>query len=64
MYSLFVPMEWNMEGFIDRYMAYPCLHKPEEKSIRVLMMSMISNGAIDYWQAEVDSLKKRCRCFK
>ena len=55
MYSLFVPMEWNMEGFIDKH-GLPVLHKPEEKILGV-DDEMISNGAIDYWQAEVDSLK-------
>ena len=55
MYSLFIPMEWNMEGFIDRY-GMPVFRKP---AVSVLGVDgeMISNGAIDYWEAEVDSLK-------
>ena len=56
MYSLFIPMEWNMEGFIDRY-GMPVFYKPE-KPVLGVDGEMISNGAIDYWQAEVDSLKK------
>ncbi len=56
MYSLFIPMEWNMEGFIDVY-GMPVFHKPE-KPVLGVDGEMISNGAIDYWQAEVDSLKK------
>ena len=28
LYSLFVPMEWNMEGFIDRY-GMPVLDNPK-----------------------------------
>lgn len=55
MYSLFIPMEWNMEGFIDIY-GMPVFNKPEEP-IRGIDGSWIKNGAIDYWQAEVDSLK-------
>ena len=55
LYSLFIPMEWNMEGFIDRY-GMPVFRKPEEPIIGVDNM-MIKNGAIDYWEAEVDSLK-------
>jgi len=55
MYSLFVPMEWNMEGFIDKH-GLPVFYKPEKKILGV-DDEMIINGAIDYWQAEVDSLK-------
>tara|TARA_R100000781_G_scaffold47351_1_gene31845 strand:- start:847 stop:3093 length:2247 start_codon:yes stop_codon:yes gene_type:complete len=56
MYSLFIPMEWNMEGFIDRY-GMPVFYRPENPILGV-DGEMIYNGAIDYWQAEVDSLKK------
>ena len=49
-------MEWNMEGFIDRY-GMPVFRKPEKK-IRGVDNEWITNGAIDYWEAEVDSLKK------
>ena len=55
MYSLFIPMEWNMEGFIDIY-GMPVFRKPA-KPIRGVDGEMIDNGAIDYWEAEVDSLK-------
>jgi len=56
LYSLFIPMEWNMEGFIDRY-GMPVFHKPN-KPIAGVDGEWITNGAIDYWEAEVDSLKK------
>jgi hypothetical protein len=55
LYAIFIPMEWNMEGFIDRY-GHPVFRKPEEPIMGVDGM-MIKNGAIDYWEAEVDSLK-------
>lgn len=55
MYSLFIPMEWNMEGFIDIH-GMPVFRKPEEKT-RGVDGNLIANGAIDYWEAEVDSLK-------
>jgi len=55
LYALFVPMEWNMEGFIDRY-GHPVLRKPVEPVMGV-DGGWIKNGAIDYWEAEVDSLK-------
>ena len=55
LYSLFIPMEWNMEGFIDLY-GMPVFYKPEQP-IKGVDGMMIKNGAIDYWEAEVDSLK-------
>jgi len=55
MYSLFIPMEWNMEGFIDRY-GMPVFKTPK-KPVLGIDNEMIDQGAIDYWQAEVDSLK-------
>ena len=55
MYALFIPMEWNMEGFIDRY-GMPILRKPSQP-IRGVDNNMITNGAVDYWEAEVESLK-------
>jgi len=55
MYALFIPMEWNMEGFIDIY-GMPVLRKPSQP-VRGIDGNWIMNGAIDYWEAEVDSLK-------
>lgn len=55
LYAIFIPMEWNMEGFIDIY-GHPVFNKPKEK-IRGVDGNWITNGAIDYWEAEVESLK-------
>ena len=55
LYNLFIPMEWNMEGFIDIH-GMPVFRKPETP-IKGVDGQMIKNGAIDYWEAEVDSLK-------
>lgn len=54
LYSLFIPMEFNMEGFIDRY-GMPVFYKPE-KPVLGIDNEPIIQGAIDYWLAEVDSL--------
>ena len=56
MYSLFIPMEWNMEGFIDRY-GMPVFRSPEQ-GIEGIDGETIYQGAIDYWDNEVESLKK------
>ena len=55
LYSLFIPMEFNMEGFIDRY-GMPVFKSPE-KPILGIDGEYIKQGAVDYWEAEVDSLK-------
>lgn len=55
LYSLFIPMEWNMEGFIDKY-GMPVFYKPKEP-LKGVDGGWIKNGAIDYWEAEVESLK-------
>ena len=55
MYSLFIPMEWNMEGFIDRY-GMPVFKNPRNP-IEGIDGEEIYQGAVDYWEAEVDSLK-------
>ncbi len=55
LYSLFIPMEWNMEGFIDIY-GMPVFYKPETP-VKGVDGMMIKNGAVEYWEAEVDSLK-------
>ena len=55
LYSLFIPMEWNMEGFIDRY-GSPVFYNPDEETIDVYG-DYITQGAVDYWENEVESLK-------
>ena len=52
--NLFIPMEWNMEGFIDIF-GMPVFRTPD-KPVRGIDGEMIIQGAIDYWQNEVDSL--------
>ena len=56
LYNLFIPMEWNMEGFIDRY-GMPVFTSPEQEVLGV-DGEYIYQGAIDYWNNEVDALKK------
>ena len=55
LYSLFVPMEWNLEGFIDRY-GRPVMETPD-RPIEGVNGEWIKQGAIDYWENEVASLK-------
>jgi hypothetical protein len=55
LYNLFIPMEWNFEGYIDRY-GMPVFETPE-KPVKGIDGMMIKIGAIDYWNNEVESLK-------
>ena len=56
LYSLFIPMEWNMEGFIDRF-GMPVLRTPDKPVIGIDNEPIVQ-GAINYWENEVDSLKQ------
>ena len=55
LYSLFIPMEWNFEGFIDSY-GHPVFDTPETPII-ALDGSVIEIGVIEHWENEVDGLK-------
>ena len=55
LYSLFIPMEWNYEGFIDSY-GIPVFETPE-KEVLDPYGDIIDIGVIDHWQNEVDGLK-------
>jgi hypothetical protein len=55
LYSLFIPMEWNYEGFIDTY-GVPVFNTPQEP-VEAPDGTLIEVGVIDYWQNEVTGLK-------
>jgi hypothetical protein len=55
LYSLFIPMEWNYEGFMDQY-GRPVFETPEEE-ILDHYGDYIDIGVIDHWQNEADGLK-------
>jgi hypothetical protein len=55
MYSLFIPMEWNFEGYIDQY-GWPVFEDPI-KPVLGIDGEMIKIGVITYWKNEVDALK-------
>ena len=55
LYSLFIPMEWNYEGYIDMY-GIPVFETPKTKTFGPDGYQ-IKIGVIDYWDNEVDGLK-------
>jgi hypothetical protein len=55
LYSLFIPMEWNYEGFIDEY-GLPVFNTPTE-TVLGPYGDVIEVGVIDYWENEVNGLK-------
>jgi len=55
LYSLFIPMEWNYEGFIDAY-GVPVFDKPKD-AVRDPQGDLITTGVIEHWENEVDGLK-------
>ena len=55
LYSLFIPMEWNYEGFIDEY-GQPVFDTPETE-VKGSYEDIIDIGILEHWQNEVDGLK-------
>ena len=55
LYSLFIPMEWNYEGFIDSY-GLPVFDTPEDE-VEGPHGDFIDIGVINHWQNEADGLK-------
>ena len=55
LYSLFIPMEWNYEGFINTY-GHPVFNTPETLA-EGPYGDVIDTGVIEHWDNEVDGLK-------
>jgi len=55
LYSLFIPMEWNYEGFIDEH-GSPIFNTPDH-DVFDPHGELIDIGVIDSWQNEADGLK-------
>ena len=55
LYSFFIPMEWNYEGFIDEY-GIPVFENPEKEAIGP-HGDVIDTGVIEHWQNEAEGLK-------
>jgi len=55
LYSLFIPMEWNYEGFIDSY-GIPVFDSPKD-AVKDAQDDLITTGVIEHWENEVDGLR-------
>jgi hypothetical protein len=55
LYSLFIPMEWNYEGFIDQY-GHPVFNTPKVPTFGP-QGDAIEIGVIEHWNNEADGLK-------
>ena len=55
LYSLFIPMEWNYEGFIDQY-GQPVFNTPKTETFDPHGVE-IDYGVIDHWDNEAEGLK-------
>lgn len=56
LYSLFIPMEWNFEGYIDYY-GMPVIDLAAGVNTKGVNGELITMGAVKYWENEVASLK-------
>ncbi len=57
LYSLFIPMEWNYEGFIDEF-GFPVFDNPCDGERLGPDGELIDIGVVDSWENEVDGLKE------
>jgi hypothetical protein len=55
LYSLFIPMEWNYEGFIDEY-GHPVFDNPDNDVLGP-DGELIDIGIIEHWNNEAEGLK-------
>ncbi len=55
LYSLFIPMEWNYEGFIDEH-GHPVFDNPDNDVLGP-DGELIDVGIIEHWNNEVEGLK-------
>jgi len=55
LYSLFIPMEWNYEGFMDTF-GLPVFTTPENPVLSIDNIP-IDSGVIEHWENEVEGLK-------
>ena len=55
LYSLFIPMEWNYEGFIDEY-GVPIFTTPDA-DVFAPDGELIDIGVVDHWNNEAEGLK-------
>ncbi len=55
LYKLFIPMEWNYEGFIDQY-GHPVFDTPTTETLDP-QGDIITEGVIQHWENEVEGLK-------
>jgi hypothetical protein len=55
LYSLFIPMEWNYEGFMDTF-GLPVFTTPKDPVLSI-DNTPITTGVIEHWENEVEGLK-------
>lgn len=56
LYSLFISMEHNTEGYIDKY-GHPIFRVEEGNPVEGLDGELVYEGAIDWWENEVEQRK-------
>ena len=56
LYALYIPTEWNMEGYIDEY-GHPIFEASEKNPVKEIGGTMVTSGVLEYWNNEVDAKK-------
>lgn len=56
LYALYIPTEWNLEGYIDEY-GFPIFNATKEKPVKEMNGDLVTMGVIEYWNNEVEGKK-------
>lgn len=56
LYALYIPTEWNLEGYIDEY-GMPITDATPEKPIKGIDGTFVKQGVIEWWNNEVSLLR-------
>jgi hypothetical protein len=56
LYALFIPMEWNYEGYIDLY-GFP-MFRAGDKPVKDIQGTWVYDGVLDFFENKIESLRK------
>lgn len=56
LYSLYIPTEWNLEGYIDEY-GWPIVNASPQKPVIGIDGEKVTMGVIEWWNNEVAALR-------
>lgn len=56
LYALYIPTEWNLEGYIDQY-GWPIFKATPQKPVVGIHNELVTAGVVDWWNNEAEGKK-------